>query len=438
MVRRVRRRVVGVRVALAGAVDPTLGWPSPGAVSTLSCTTGGRARRSVFRVFWPRPSPVDPMRWRRPLALLVLGVIVAAALATDPRPGLHGIGLVVLLALIGVVGGGAVLLFGLPGRRLPAPAELLLFAVVMAGSIVLVWIEPNGTGFFGGFVVASAVAVRIPGRAGAIVVTVFLAVVAVASIAGAQRGIGQTLVSEMGAFAFYRLGLYAQRLRERTEESERLLAELEQSRASQLRAATLAERQRLAREMHDVLAHSLSGLLLHLEGARLLAVHESASPQLTDTIERAHHLAQSGLGEARQAIGTLRGDDLPGPERLPALAAEFADDTGVPCEFTVHGEPEDLATQARLTLYRVAQEALTNVRRHAAPDRVHIRLEYRAEGAALTVEDCRTARVASPPVADDQHGYGITGMRERAELLGGTLSAAATDTGFRVALWIPA
>ena len=145
-------------------------------------------------------------------------------------------------------------------------------------------------------------------------------------------------------------------------------------------AAGLAERQRLAREMHDVLAHSLSGLSLQLEGARMLVAADPADPRLPDAIDRAHHLARTGLEEARRAIGMLRDDDLPGPDRLAALAEQFARDQAVPCDFAVSGEPHPLGSQARLALYRVAQEALTNVTKHASPTRVSLRLAYETDG----------------------------------------------------------
>ena len=102
------------------------------------------------------------------------------------------------------------------------------------------------------------------------------------------------------------------------------------NRGAELRAAALAERQRLARDMHDVLAHSLSGLLLQLEGARLLALSDPADDRLAGTIDRAHELAKSGLEEARRAIGMLRDDELPGPDQLAALTAAFEADAGVP------------------------------------------------------------------------------------------------------------
>ena len=83
--------------------------------------------------------------------------------------------------------------------------------------------------------------------------------------------------------------------------------------------------------MHDVLAHSLSALALQLEGARLLARDRGADPAVVSAVERAHHLAREGLDEARRAIGALRGDELPGPERLQALADAFAEQAGARC-----------------------------------------------------------------------------------------------------------
>jgi signal transduction histidine kinase len=160
-------------------------------------------------------------------------------------------------------------------------------------------------------------------------------------------------------------------------------------------------------------------------------------PQLADAIERAHHLATAGLVESRRAIGMLRGDDLPGPERLDALAAEFERDSAIPCRVGVEGDERELGSEARLTVYRVAQEALTNVRKHARAERVELRLRYAPDGVRLVVEDF-AAPGAAPAGPSDGGGYGLTGMRERAELLGGTLAAATTGHGFRVELWVPA
>jgi signal transduction histidine kinase len=131
----------------------------------------------------------------------------------------------------------------------------------------------------------------------------------------------------------------------------------------------------------------------------------------------------------------LRDDALPGPDRLADLAAEFETDSGVPCAVAVTGDERVLGPDARLTLYRVGQEALTNVRKHADPARVEIHLAYEPSGTRLTVEDFGASRRGP---AEEGAGYGLTGMRERAELLGGTLTAGPTPTGFAVDLWVPA
>ena len=141
-------------------------------------------------------------------------------------------------------------------------------------------------------------------------------------------------------------------------------------RDAQVHAAALDERARIAREIHDILAHTLSALAVQLEGTRLLVEQRPGDPAAVAALERASGLARDGLEETKRAVGALRGDALPGPEALPRLAADFERDTGVPCRFEVEGEPVALSPEARLALYRTAQEALTNVRKHAAASSV--------------------------------------------------------------------
>jgi len=214
--------------------------------------------------------------------------------------------------------------------------------------------------------------------------------------------------------------------------------ELKASREAEARAAAAAERGRLSREMHDVLAHSLSALALQLETTRLLARSRGVDEEVTQAVDRAHHLAVSGLDEARRAIATERGDELPGPERIGALADAFAEQSGLPVALEVHGEPRELAPEARLAVYRTAQEALTNVRRHATAERVEVELSYLLDSTVLIVED-HAINGSPAPIsgATNGGGYGLTGMRERAELLGGELLAAPTSHGFRVELRLP-
>jgi signal transduction histidine kinase len=110
-------------------------------------------------------------------------------------------------------------------------------------------------------------------------------------------------------------------------------------------------------------------------------------------------------------------------------------DTGVACTFATAGDEHVLGSDSALTLYRVAQEALTNIRKHACPDRVEMHLSYELVGTRLSIEDFEAHGRRPPP--GDGTGYGLTGMRERAELLGGTLTAGPTADGFRVDLWVP-
>jgi signal transduction histidine kinase len=277
-----------------------------------------------------------------------------------------------------------------------------------------------------------------------IVITIVASALVISETAtGQQRQQGFT--GFLGAvLSFAGIFLYAMvvwRFRQNDEQSTRLLAQMEETRDAELRAAALSERQRLAREMHDVLAHSLSGLVVQLEGARLLALSDPADGRLATTIDRAHQLAKSGLDEARRAIGMLRDDELPGPDKLVALARSFQDDTGIPCQYTETGRPAELRPAVKLALYRVVQEALTNIRKHAHPERVEVRLEYLRDGVSLAVEDFMAAGDNPAPAAAlgaSGGGYGLTGMRERAELLGGTLTAGPTGCGFRVVLRVPA
>lgn len=365
----------------------------------------------------------------RPLPVAVAVVVVVTADASHPRPGVHGEHLGVLLALVGFLLGVVGVIWTQPAAAL---RQVPFFAALVVSSSVLVALQPKGAAFLGAFI-AVAAAANLRGRPGVAVVLLALVALPVAEVLGRDKSVLGGVLQEVGVIAFFVVARLASRLAEGQEQAEQLLLELEQSRDAQARAAVLAERQRLAREMHDVLAHSLSGLALQLEGARLRAARHD-DPDLVEALERAHHLARSGIEEARRAIGMLRDDELPGPERLAGLVAEFERDTGIPATITVAGVSHALDTDARLTLFRVAQEALTNVRKHARAERVELRLAYEPEGSRLSVEDFG----ATAKAIDNGSGYGLTGMRERAELLGGTLTVAPTDGGFRVELWVPA
>ena len=273
-------------------------------------------------------------------------------------------------------------------------------------------------------------ALRLDRRAGVLVLGFTIVVLLAVS---AAEGRGDAVPSVLlGALPWFLLMRVMRSLRDQRDE-------LAASRAAVADAATAAERGRLAREMHDVLAHSLSALALQLETTRLLARNRGVDGDVTRALDQAHHLAATGLEDARRAIATERGDALPGPERIGLLADAFGEQSGLPIALEVHGKPRELRPEARLAVYRTAQEALTNVRRHATPEHVAVRLDYLPESTVLVVED--HARTGTPPpiaLGTAANSYGLTGMRERAELLGGQLLAEPTGDGFRVELRLPA
>jgi signal transduction histidine kinase len=376
-----------------------------------------------------------------PVALRVVGfvslaVIVISVLAVDPMPGPTEDGALVALGLVLLVVGIA---GSLPQRSLPDGRRFAALLVAAAGSCLLAAVQPDSAGFAGIYYVVVIAGMRLPGGLGLAVAGGTLAaecvVIALTRGDEASGAIVGLLFSVVPWFLVMRL---VRRLMERGREAEALVEELRESRAAHAESVAIAERSRVARDMHDVLAHSLSALALQLEGARLLARDRGADPEVVASIERAHHLAAGGLAEARQAIAALRGDELPGPERLEALAHAFGEHAEATATLDVTGEPRELGSEARLALYRTAQEALTNVRRHSAADRVSISLHYADDGTTLVVQDFGPGAPVVVPGGSNGGGYGLTGMRERAELLGGRLSAEPTADGFRVELWLPA
>ncbi|THA74733.1 sensor histidine kinase [Streptomyces sp. A0642] len=216
--------------------------------------------------------------------------------------------------------------------------------------------------------------------------------------------------------------------------AQRLLAQERAARAAEAETAALDERSRIAREIHDVLAHSLSAQLVHLEAARLLIEREPAGEFRDQVLERvvaARSMAREGLAETRQALSALRGEVSPVEEFLRQLVG------AEPVEVRVEGERRTLTAEASQTVRRVAQEALTNVRKHAPGARVLIRLRYQPDAVALEVSDSGGAG-AGGALAVSGSGYGLLGMRERAELLGGSLEAGPGEEGFVVSLRVPA
>ena len=206
---------------------------------------------------------------------------------------------------------------------------------------------------------------------------------------------------------------------------------VERARLAEERAhlARAEERTRMAREIHDTLAQDLTAIALHVEGA--LHLLEANPATARERLERALETARDSLEETRRSVLHLRTPTLAGrslPQALAAVARSFTSETGVRVHVHVQGRGS-LPLRAEAELFRIAQEALTNVRRHAGATEVHIRLSANPRRATLSIADngrgFRHRAAAEPSTAAEAARHGLVGMRERAALLGGTLRLAS-------------
>ncbi len=241
----------------------------------------------------------------------------------------------------------------------------------------------------------------------------------------------------LSGIAGFMLGNSRRQYLARTTQAEQLLAERIRADAERDNAAALAERNRLGREVHDVLAHSLGALAVQLDAADALLENGDDPGKARGMVQQARLLAVRGLEETRRAVHALRDDPVELAEQLAALAETEG------AALTVHGEPRRLEPDAGLALYRVAQEALTNARKHAPGAPVAIQLDFSREATRLEVAN---GPCPGPPGAEKPHhgdlketggGFGLRGMQERIELLGGDVRAEPSGTGWTVRAAVP-
>jgi signal transduction histidine kinase len=226
--------------------------------------------------------------------------------------------------------------------------------------------------------------------------------------------------------------------RVQAEQSATLLAQREQLQAEQRRADLLDERTRIAREIHDVLAHSLGALGIQIQAARSV-LHKDAD-QAGELLAAAQQMAAEGLVETRRAVQALRADTLPLDEELALVTDTHAQRYHVPVSYDTGGAPAALPPDATLALLRVAQEALVNAAKHAEGQPVAVRLDYGDADVRLTVRNdlLPDAGVGHPAgVSTVNGGYGLTGMHERLRLLNGTLQAGPRDNQWVVTAELP-
>ena len=237
-------------------------------------------------------------------------------------------------------------------------------------------------------------------------------------------------ISWLGGFA----------LRERAQEAEAAEARAalaERERETTARIAVAEERARIARELHDVVAHSVSVMVLQVGAVR----HKlpGTLPDEADALRGVERTGRSALAEMRRLLGAMRRDDddlelgpQPGLDGLDSLVAEV-ERAGLPVHLHVEGEPFPLPRAIDLSAYRIVQEGLTNALKHAHADHADVTVRYRPDELQVEVRDD-----GSGGPTRDGHGFGLVGIRERVKIYGGEMTAGrANDGGFVLSTRLP-
>ncbi|MEU6986993.1 sensor histidine kinase [Streptomyces sp. NPDC046324] len=228
---------------------------------------------------------------------------------------------------------------------------------------------------------------------------------------------------------------------------EERASRLEKEREAQAKVAVAAERARIARELHDVVAHNVSVMVVQADGAAY--VLDSSPETAKQALETISSTGRQALAEMRRLLGILRtGEHQEAGEYVPQPDVEQIEDlveqvrgAGLTVDFRIEGTPRPLPSGVELTAYRIVQEALTNTRKHGGPDvGASVRLVYFDDGLGLLVED--DGRGATHEMYEDGgadgRGHGLIGMRERVGMVGGTLDAGPRPGGgFRISALLP-
>ncbi|MCX5141074.1 MULTISPECIES: sensor histidine kinase [unclassified Streptomyces] len=231
------------------------------------------------------------------------------------------------------------------------------------------------------------------------------------------------------------------------DQLEERAARLEREREAQSKVAVAAERARIARELHDVVAHNVSVMVVQADGAAY--VLDAAPDQARQALETISSTGRQALAEMRRLLGVLRtGDTRESGEYVPQPDVDQIEDlidqvrtAGLAVDFKIEGTPRPLPSGVELTAYRIVQEALTNTRKHGGPNAgASVRLVYFDDGLGLLVED--DGRGAAHELYEDGGadgaGHGMIGMRERVGMVGGTLDAGPRPGGgFRISALLP-
>jgi signal transduction histidine kinase len=225
--------------------------------------------------------------------------------------------------------------------------------------------------------------------------------------------------------------------RVQAEQAAALLEQHQRVQAEQRRADVLDERARIAREIHDVLAHSLGALGIQIQAAKAMLTDHRDVDRAVEALTTAQRMAADGLTETRRAVHALRVDTLPLSEELAVVVDTHRQRYHVPVTFETSGAPLSLPPDASLALLRTAQEALVNAAKHASGQQVAVRLDYSDADVRLTIVNHLNSATRAVTAPTSAGGYGLTGMRERLRLLKGTLLAGPRDDGWAVIAELP-
>jgi signal transduction histidine kinase len=255
--------------------------------------------------------------------------------------------------------------------------------------------------------------------------------------------LGSVIQTELAVLAAWTLGTWARERQAYIGVVEERATLAEQSREEEARRAVRDERERIAREMHDIVTHHVSVIAIQAGAAeRALERRPEDARQAVTAIGTT---ARQALGDMRTMLGVLGpspavADGEAAPEPMPGLdrlgeLLESVRAAGLPVELSVRGERRRLDPGVELSAYRIIQEALTNTLKHAHGARSTVAVEYGPTDLELRVEDAGGSGAGD--LADAGQGRGLIGMRERAAMFGGELEAGPSPTGFRVRARLP-